>query len=70
MKYGWESISGRVDRETSAYPRLLVSGECSDALSDPRSEQAGVERTLLPRNRRTVAGLDDQPNIFVVARRT
>ena len=34
-----------VDRDTSAYPRLPVSDECSDALSEPRSEQAGVERT-------------------------
>jgi hypothetical protein len=33
------------DRDTSAYPRLPVSDECSDALSEPRSEQAGVERT-------------------------
>ena len=30
---------------TSAYPRLPVSKECSDTLSEPRSEQAGVERT-------------------------
>jgi hypothetical protein len=57
------------DRDTSAYPRLPVSDECSDTLSEPRSEQAGVERTLLPRNRRPVAGLDDQPNVFVVVRR-
>ncbi|PSQ17069.1 hypothetical protein BRD00_08535 [Halobacteriales archaeon QS_8_69_26] len=35
----------RGDRDTSAYPRLPVSDECSDALSEPRSEQAGVERT-------------------------
>jgi len=33
------------DRDTSAYPRLPVSDECSDAQSEPRSEQAGVERT-------------------------
>jgi len=33
------------DRDTSAYPRLPVSDECSDTLSEPRSEQAGVERT-------------------------
>jgi zinc transport system permease protein len=32
------------DRDTSAYPRLPVSDECSDTLSEPRSEQAGVER--------------------------
>ena len=32
------------DKDTSAYPRLPVSDECSD-LSEPRSEQAGVERT-------------------------
>jgi hypothetical protein len=36
--------------------------------SDPRNEQAEVERTLLPINRRTVAELDDQPSVFVVAR--
>jgi hypothetical protein len=61
--------SPRNDRDTSAYPRLPVSEECSDTVSEPRSEQAGVERTLLARNRRTVAGLDDRPNVFVVARR-
>ena len=33
------------DRDTSAYPRLPVSDECSDALSEPRNEQAGVGRT-------------------------
>ena len=33
------------DRDTSAYPRLSVSDECSDTPSEPRSEQAGVERT-------------------------
>ena len=33
------------DRDTSAYPRLPVSDEWSDTLSDPRNEQAGVERT-------------------------
>jgi len=33
------------DRDTSAYPRLPVSEECSDKLSEPRSAQAGVERT-------------------------
>jgi len=36
-----------VDRDTSAYPRLSVSDECSDALPEPRSEQAGVERTAM-----------------------
>gem|GEM_PF-4425221 len=34
------------DRDTSAYPRISVSDECSDTLSEPRSEQAGVERTV------------------------
>jgi hypothetical protein len=33
------------DRDASAYPRLPVSDECSDTLSEPRSEQAGVKRT-------------------------
>jgi hypothetical protein len=33
------------DRNTSAYPRLPVSDECSDDQSEPRSEQAGVEWT-------------------------
>ena len=33
------------DKDTSAYPRLPVSDECSDTLSEPGSEQAGVERT-------------------------
>jgi hypothetical protein len=36
---------GLADRDTSAYPRLPVSDECSDTLSEPRSEQAEVERT-------------------------
>jgi hypothetical protein len=33
------------DRDTSACPHLAVNNECSDTLSEPRSEQAGVERT-------------------------
>ena len=37
------------DRDTSAYPRLLVSDEGSDSVSEPRGEQAGVERTTRPR---------------------
>jgi len=40
--------SGDPDRDTSAYPRLPVSDECSDALSDPRSEQAGGGRADTP----------------------
>jgi predicted RNA binding protein YcfA (HicA-like mRNA interferase family) len=42
---GAEDFDEFCDRDTSAYPRLPVSDECSDALSEPRSEQAGVERT-------------------------
>ena len=38
-------------RETSVYPCVPVSEECSDALSKPRSEQAGGEWTFRPRNR-------------------
>ena len=45
-----------------------MSDERSDALSEPRSEQAEVERTLGGQNHRTVAGLDDRPKVFVVAR--
>ena len=70
IESGWVQVLDEVDRDTSAYPRLPVSDECSDAQSEPRSEQAGVKRTLLPKNRCTVAGLDDQPNVFVVARHT
>jgi len=33
------------DRDSSAYPRLPVSDERSDRVSEQRSEQAGVERT-------------------------
>ncbi len=32
-------------------PRLLVSDECSDTPSEPRSERAGVKRTLRGRSR-------------------
>ena len=39
------AIQELIDRDTSAYPRLPVSDECSDTLSEPRNEQAGVERT-------------------------
>ena len=53
-----------IDRDTSAYPRLPVSDERSDTPSDPRNEQAGVEWIRLPRNRRTVAGLDDRFRYF------
>ncbi|MFT4921750.1 MAG: hypothetical protein ACI8XM_000956 [Haloarculaceae archaeon] len=35
-----------LDRDTSAYPRLPVSDECSDALSEPRSKQANFTVTL------------------------
>jgi hypothetical protein len=35
-------------------------------LWEPRSEQAGVERTLRPTNRGAMARLDDQPNVFDV----
>ena len=69
-KPAFSSWSMVYDRDTSAYPRPPVSDERSDAQSEPRSEQAGVKRTLLLKNRCTVAGLDAQPNVFVVARRT
>ena len=60
----------RLDRDTSAHPRLPVSDECSDVLSEPRSEQAGVKRTLCGKNHRTVVGLGDRPKVFAVAQPT
>lgn len=39
-------------------------------MTEPRISQAGIERTLLPRNRNPVANLGDQPNVFIVLRPT
>ncbi|ELY32008.1 hypothetical protein C500_05503 [Natrialba magadii ATCC 43099] len=58
-----EQIRARVrpDRDTSAYPRLPVSDECSDALSEPRNEQAGVCARI------SITGLNGRPSAAVHA---
>ena len=59
----------RTDRDTSAYPRPPVSDEGSGTCRIRGTNGRGVSGHSVRANHRDVAGLDDQPNGFVVAHR-
>ena len=60
-----EPVHVVVDRDASAYPRLPVSDECSDASRNRGANRRGSSGHSCRETGRTVAGLDDQPNVLL-----